>query len=252
MVKNLPAKQETWVRSLGREDPLEKGTATHSSILAWEVPWTEQPGGRQSTGSQRWTRVSDRGRTAWSLYSVVQKHFVTEVSSCPLHALISTHPKCLLFNNASPLIAYQLSILGMQLTKWSSSRQWNSEWKQTSQIAGLESDLCQVPRVWPCASHLISLCTSSFYSKMKIRVVMLIHVVDLWWGLTKRKCKVLSTVHAIKGFTIANYDCDYNILKEKKSRFSDLEGFFLRKFFQNFLKFWRKNKQFRNSSLEHF
>ena len=45
MVKNLPAVQETWVQSLGREDPLEKGLATHSSILAWRIPWTEEPGG---------------------------------------------------------------------------------------------------------------------------------------------------------------------------------------------------------------
>ena len=45
VVKNLPAKQETWVRFLGREDPLEKGMATHSSILAWEISWTEEPGG---------------------------------------------------------------------------------------------------------------------------------------------------------------------------------------------------------------
>ena len=44
MVKNLPAMQETWVQSLGLEDPLEKGTATHSSILAWRIPWTEEPG----------------------------------------------------------------------------------------------------------------------------------------------------------------------------------------------------------------
>ena len=43
-VKNLPAMRETWVRSLGWEDPLEKGTATHSSILAWRIPWTEEPG----------------------------------------------------------------------------------------------------------------------------------------------------------------------------------------------------------------
>ena len=53
MVKNLPAKQETWVRSLGREDPLEKEMAAHSSVLAWEMPWTEPPGGLQSMGSQR-------------------------------------------------------------------------------------------------------------------------------------------------------------------------------------------------------
>ena len=44
-VKNLPAMWETWVRSLGWEDPLEKGMATHSSILAWKIPWTEEPGG---------------------------------------------------------------------------------------------------------------------------------------------------------------------------------------------------------------
>ena len=44
MVKNLPAKQETQVRSLGQEDPLQKERATHSSILAWEIPWTEEPG----------------------------------------------------------------------------------------------------------------------------------------------------------------------------------------------------------------
>ena len=53
VVKNLLAKQETWVPSLGWEDPLEKGMATHSSILAWRISWTEEPGGVQSMGSQR-------------------------------------------------------------------------------------------------------------------------------------------------------------------------------------------------------
>ena len=52
-VNNLPAMQETWVQSLGREDPLEKGMATHSSILAWRIPWTKEPGGLQSMGLQR-------------------------------------------------------------------------------------------------------------------------------------------------------------------------------------------------------
>ena len=52
-VKNMPAMQETWVRSLGQEDPLEKEMATGSSILAWKIPWTVEPGGLQSTGSQR-------------------------------------------------------------------------------------------------------------------------------------------------------------------------------------------------------
>ena len=53
IVKNLPAMQETWVPSLGWEDPLEKGKATHFSILDWEIPWTEEPGGLQSMTSQR-------------------------------------------------------------------------------------------------------------------------------------------------------------------------------------------------------
>ena len=52
LVKNLPAMQETWVRFLGQEDPLEKEMATHSSILAWRIPWREEPGRLQSTGSQ--------------------------------------------------------------------------------------------------------------------------------------------------------------------------------------------------------
>ena len=52
-LKRLPAMQETWARSLGREDPLEKEMATDSSILAWRIPWTEEPGGLQSMGSQR-------------------------------------------------------------------------------------------------------------------------------------------------------------------------------------------------------
>ena len=53
MVKNLPAMQETWVQSLGWEDPLEKEMATYSGILAWQIPWTEEPGGLQFMGLQR-------------------------------------------------------------------------------------------------------------------------------------------------------------------------------------------------------
>ena len=53
MVKNLPAVQENWVQSLGQENPLEKGMATHSSILAWRIPWTDEPGRLQSMGLQR-------------------------------------------------------------------------------------------------------------------------------------------------------------------------------------------------------
>ena len=56
-VKNPPSMKETWVQSLGQEDPLEKAVATHSSVPAWEIPWTEEPGGLQSMGSQKsWTR----------------------------------------------------------------------------------------------------------------------------------------------------------------------------------------------------
>ena len=58
LVKNLPATQETQFWSLGWEDPLEEGMATHSSVLAWRIPWTEEPGGLQSTESQRIGRDS--------------------------------------------------------------------------------------------------------------------------------------------------------------------------------------------------
>ena len=53
IVKNLPAKWETWVQSLGQEDSLEKGLATYSSILTWRIPWTDRSGGLQSMGLQR-------------------------------------------------------------------------------------------------------------------------------------------------------------------------------------------------------
>ena len=60
MVQNLPAVKEIQVQSLGQEDSLEKKMATHSSILAWEIPWTEEPDGLQSMGLQKsWTRLSD-------------------------------------------------------------------------------------------------------------------------------------------------------------------------------------------------
>ena len=52
MIKHLPAMQETQIRSLGQDDPLEKGMVTHSSILAWKIPWMEEPGRLQSMGSQ--------------------------------------------------------------------------------------------------------------------------------------------------------------------------------------------------------
>ena len=57
MVKNLPAMQKTWVQSLGQEDPLQKGMATHSSVLAWRIPRTEEPGELESMGSQESDRT---------------------------------------------------------------------------------------------------------------------------------------------------------------------------------------------------
>ena len=66
MVKNPSAKQETWILSLGWEDLLEKEMATHSSILAWEMPWTEEPGGLQSVGSQRVGHNLVTNTTMWA------------------------------------------------------------------------------------------------------------------------------------------------------------------------------------------
>ena len=72
-LKHLPAKRETWVRSLGWEDPLEKEMATHSSILAWRIPWKEEPGGLQSKGLQR---VGHNWTTSLSYLSKV---FISEI-----------------------------------------------------------------------------------------------------------------------------------------------------------------------------
>ena len=63
-MKNLPAKQEMGVQSLGGEDPLEKEMATHSGVIAWRIPWTEEPGGLQSRGSQSQTRQQLNGSSS--------------------------------------------------------------------------------------------------------------------------------------------------------------------------------------------
>ena len=70
-VKNLPEMQETWVQSLGREDPLEKGMAMHSSVLTWGIPRMEEPGGLQSMGSQSRTRLGDQAHTHVCMYVYV-------------------------------------------------------------------------------------------------------------------------------------------------------------------------------------
>ena len=68
MIKNPPAMQETWVRSLGWEDSLEKGMAVHSSILAWRIPWIEDPGRLQSLWSQSQTQLSNFHSLTFSIY----------------------------------------------------------------------------------------------------------------------------------------------------------------------------------------
>ena len=74
MVKNLPAMRETWVRSLGWEDPLEEGMATHFSILAWRIPWSDEPGRLQSIGSQR---------VGHDLVTFTSLHFTSHIKCFP-------------------------------------------------------------------------------------------------------------------------------------------------------------------------
>ena len=99
-LKHLPAMRETWVRSLGREDPLEKEMATHSSISAWRIPWTQEPGGLQSTGLQRvghdWatslthslTLYKQENLQVWVLKSVT-------FADLPLYQLLTINSLCL-------------------------------------------------------------------------------------------------------------------------------------------------------------
>ena len=81
MVKNLPAKQETLVLSLGWEDPLEKEMATHASILAWEIPWTEELGGLQSMGLQRggYDLVTEHARTRVYIENLCMKFSLSAI-----------------------------------------------------------------------------------------------------------------------------------------------------------------------------
>ena len=88
MVKSLPATQETWVRSLGQEDPLKKGMATHSSILAWRIPWTEEHCGLPSMGSQRighdW---------ATSTFTFWKRTTCCQILECPMRQTSHHWPK---------------------------------------------------------------------------------------------------------------------------------------------------------------
>ena len=85
LAKNLPAVQETWIRSLGREYLLAKEMAKHSSILAWKIPWTEDPGELQSMESQSWTRLN------------VCVHLVEQGSSKSILNVLSSFSQALVF-----------------------------------------------------------------------------------------------------------------------------------------------------------
>ena len=86
LVKHLPSMWETWIRSLGWEDPLEKGMATHSSILAWKILWPEEPGGLQFMGLQSRTWLSDLTANQ-SMNSVVILNSLTSVGVNPGNSL---------------------------------------------------------------------------------------------------------------------------------------------------------------------
>ena len=88
MVKDPPAMWKTWVRSLGWEDPLEKGMATHSSILAWKIPWTEEPGGLQSMGSQS---VGHDWVTQHSAQHMEGYSNITHESTCIIYIYLYMH-----------------------------------------------------------------------------------------------------------------------------------------------------------------
>ena len=103
--------QETWVLSLRREDSLEKGKATHSSILAWTVPWTEQPGGLQSMG---WQRVGHDWRLALSYFPILSLRTVWKGSGLwseeTVLALYSSNPLPLLCLNSSNKMSFFVSL----------------------------------------------------------------------------------------------------------------------------------------------
>ena len=114
-VKRLPTMRDTWVRSLGREDPLEEEMATHSSTLAWRVPWTEEPGRLQSMGSQRVTHdcatnfqlsFSTAGLpgNSYSPFKLLQVFLRREILNTPRKTAISLSPSHLCRDNICILI----------------------------------------------------------------------------------------------------------------------------------------------------
>ena len=155
MVKSLPAMHETWVRSLGWENPLEKGIATHSSTLAWKIPWMEEPGGLQSVGSQSqaWLcRFSGSSVLAWRIPW-------TEETALELFPVVQ-----------NPFISSQL---------WSSLRCCGHQLEVT-QCPGLPS----VPTTWPPPQAIRNL--ESFFPKAQPAKVDFFMMSCGQWGASQR------------------------------------------------------------------
>ena len=147
MVKNPPAMQEMWVRSLGWEDPLEKGMATQSSILAWKILWMEEPGGLQSMGSQRVRH--DWMTNTFQLFTLIPVTYVENSFSFPEYSGLC-YPK--LGYLKSPLFSL----------KWlSPASQGRNGWKESH--SGLHSQIFyHLPGFWIIPSR--SLPSSSLTS----------------------------------------------------------------------------------------
>ena len=128
LVKHLPAMQETWVRSLGQEDPLEKEMATHSSILAWRIPWTEKLGGLQSTGHKE-SDMTER----------LHFHFHFQVAH-----LVKNLPANAGDTKDMGLILGQEDPLRWEMATHSSIRAWKVQW--TEQPGRLQSVGSQIVR----------------------------------------------------------------------------------------------------------
>ena len=132
-VKKLPAMQETWAHFLGREDPLEKGMATHPSILAWRIPWTEEAGGLQSMGLQRighdWTtNITKNTRYYNTPISQVKKLRPKEVTGSHWHSRRLLAELGLELNTPVPMHHNHLSI---RPNVCKEQQVAEAEWKET-------------------------------------------------------------------------------------------------------------------------
>ena len=127
--------QETWVRSLGQEDPLEKGMATHSSILAWRITWTEEPGGLRSMGSQRlghdWATEHYRHKTFTSLVfnhedGKVVQHLLHETVNVDCSHHTTNCLLCLRIRWYIPLAVNSKERTNILSTRWELCDSWHS------------------------------------------------------------------------------------------------------------------------------